>query len=156
VPRLPVGDESAAAGRKARHARKIAFRRVLLSLVVLALAAWLVAAANAPGTALPIRALLLLIATLLPIHLLFWQWEGTKRIGGSSWPRPLKVTMMLVALAASPMVLYPLGLIAVGASLFAGGSATPALAVSGGLMLSPLILLFLIALMFVLGRRKGN
>ena len=71
-------------------------------------------------------------------------------------PKPMRTFVALSALAASPMVLYPLGLIAVAVALFSGGAAGPALAVTGGLMLSPIIAMLAIALLFVLSGYKGG
>ena len=100
---------------------------------------------------------MLLIAVLLPLHLVLWQLGGIKLLDRTrGWPRPVLAAVALAALAASPMVLYPLGLIAIAVALFSGGAAGPALAVTGGLMLSPIIALLVIALMFVLGGYKGG
>lgn len=103
------------------------------------------------------RALMWLVAALLPLHLFFWQLGGINLIDRfPAAPRQAKAAVALIALGASPMVLYPLGLLAVAASFFAGGAATPALAVSGVLLLSPIIAIVLIALMFILSGRKGG
>ena len=142
-------------GPSPQHRRRQRVFRLLFSALVLGLSAWLVSAALSPSSGWVERPLLLLIAVLLPLHLVFFHLNGIKvldRIRG--WPRPLKSIVAIVALAASPMLLYPLGLIAIGVSLFAGDAATPALAVTGGLMLSPIIAIVLLGVMFALGRHK--
>jgi hypothetical protein len=132
-------------------------RRFIMCVLAAVLTAWLLGVAMSPSTGLVQRVLLLAIAVLIPIHVVMWQLEGSRLLGRMrGWPRPVAVSVALVALAASPMVLYPLGLIAVAVSLFSGGASAPALAVSGVLLLSPLILLFLIAMMFVIGGHKGG
>jgi hypothetical protein len=127
--------------------------RIVLCAVVAALAAWLLQAARAPSSGVVERVLLLVLAVLLPVHLVLWQLGGIRLL--DRLPQ-LRGSLALLALAASPIVLYPLGLVAIAVSVFAGGTASPALALTGTLMLSPIIALVLIALMFILGRYKGG
>ncbi len=90
-------------------------------------------------------------------HVVVFQLEGLHLFDRiRTWPRPLAVPAALLAMAATPMVLYPLGLLALGVALVAGPPAAPALAVSGLLVLSPLIAIAVIALMVVVGRHKGG
>jgi hypothetical protein len=130
-------------------------RRVILSALILALAAWLVRAAMAPSSGPVERVLLLLLAILLPLHLVFFHLGGTRLLElMRGWPRPFQAVVAYVALAASPMVLYPLGLIALAVSLFAGGAATPALAVAGGLMLAPIVLILGLGMLMALAHKR--
>jgi hypothetical protein len=76
------------------------------------------------------------------------------RTAATSWPRWFKAAIAYAGLASSPLTLYPLGLLAVIVALFSGGAAGPALAVSGLLMLSPILAILGIGLMFALGSRR--
>lgn len=159
MPRLPVDGQEVLPperpGRSPRHRRRQLRFRLVLSVLILGLSAWLVGAALSPTSGWLERPLLLLIAALLPLHLWFYHLNGTAvlhRMRG--WPRPIQGAVAMVALAASPMLLYPLGLMAIAVSLFAGDAATPALAVTGLLMLSPIIAIVLLGLMFALSRHK--
>ncbi len=143
-------------GASPKHRRRLLLFRLALCVVVAALVSWLVGAARAPSSGVLERGLLWLLAALLPVHLVLWQLGGISLLDRVPGRRRLKAAVALVALAASPMVLYPLGLVAVALSLFAGGTASPALAVTGTLVLSPLLALGLIAAMFILGRYKGG
>jgi hypothetical protein len=137
-----------------RPPRRLTVRRTILSALILSLAAWLVSAANAPSSGPIERILLLLLAVLLPLHLVFFQLDGMRLLERTrGWPRALRAAALCLALAASPMVLYPLGLIAIAVSLFAGGAATPALAVAGGLMLAPIVLILGLGLLMALAHK---
>ncbi|MFL6735320.1 MAG: hypothetical protein ACJ8EY_11590 [Sphingomicrobium sp.] len=154
---LPVVEEGPAprrAGPSAAHKRRLLVRRVILSGLILALTMWLIGAAQAESSGPVERILLRVLAALLPIHLFFWQLEGIRLIDRArKLAKPLAIAVAYLALASSPMVLYPLGLLAVVVSLFGGGgAAAPALAVTGTLMLSPIIAIILIALMFMTSR----
>ena len=142
----------------ARHQRRLAVRRVIVSVLIVGLSIWLAGAAQAPGTGLVQRVLLLVIAALLPLHLFFWQLGGIKLVDAAKRvAKPLAILLVFLALGTSPLVLYPLGLVAVLVALATGGgAATPALAVSGLLMLSPIILILAIALMFMASGYKGG
>ena len=150
--RLPRPDREAQASAWAKRLR---VRRFILCVLASILTAWLVGAAMSPSAGMVQRVLLWAIAVLVLIHVVMWQLEGIKLLDRMrGWPKPATASVALIALAASPMVLYPLGLIALAVSLFSGGASAPALAVSGVLLLSPIILLFLIAMMFVIGGHK--
>jgi hypothetical protein len=140
------------------HRRRSLIHRTVLSILILSLSAWLVNASLAASSGPIERALMLLIAVLLPIHLVMWQLDGIKLLDRlPHWPRQLKGVVALIALAAGPMVLYPLGAIAVLVAIFSGGgAAAPALTVTGLLMLSPIFAIILVALMFALSRYKGG
>jgi hypothetical protein len=145
------------AERPARPTRRLRVRRVVVVLLAAALTAWLVGAARAPSTGAVERPLLWLLAVLLPVHVLAFQLDGIRWLTSSSrLPPKLRAAAALVALCASPMVLYPLGLLALAMSLVAGGTASPALAVTGLVMLLPIIAIGVIALMFIAGRYKGG
>jgi hypothetical protein len=92
------------------------------------------------------------------LHVFVWQLGGHHLLdNGVKIPRKLKGALALVMLGVSPMVLYPLGLIALLVSFFVGGgAAAPALAVTGLVLLSPIIMLLGIALMFALHGYKGG
>ena len=158
---LPVGETAAQRPRRPvppGHARRLLINRTILSVLILGLTAWLAAAALAPSSGPVERFFLILIATLLPIHLVMWQLGGINILDRMPrWPRKAKAAVALVALAAGPMVLYPLGAIAVLVAIFSGGgAAAPALTVTGLLMLSPIIAMVVIALMFALSGYKGG
>jgi hypothetical protein len=142
--------------RSGQHKPRRPFRVVLASIVVV-LAAWLITTSMAPATGLFTRGLMLLIACLLLVHLVLWQFgaisvvERVKR-----WPRPLAVAFGLLAMASSPMAIYPLGLLAVVVALITGGTAGSALGVAGGLMILPVVAIFAIGLLFALSRHKGR
>jgi hypothetical protein len=141
-----------------KHRRRLQIHRAILSLLILGLSVWLVGAAQS-ATSGPIeRALMYLIAVLLPVHLVVFQLEGVRLLDRiRDWPKPLIKTIALLMLAASPMVLYPLGVIALLVAIFSGGGAAgPVLTVTGLLMLSPIIVLILIALMFIASGYKGG
>ena len=145
-PRRPVSQ---------RHARRLLIFRLILSALILGLSAWLVAAARAPSSGPVEQIFLLVIAVLLPLHLVMWQLGGFRIL--DRLPRRLKAPVALIALAASPMVLYPLGALAVLVAIFSGGgAAAPALTVTGLLMLSPIFALVLIAILFALSGYKGG
>ena len=161
MPGVPISEGQAPAGRRERsskHKRRMLIHRIVLSALIIALSTWLAAAAQSPSSGIAERVLLLLLAVLLPLHLIFWQLEGIKLLDRArKVARPLAVAVAYVALACSPMVLYPLGAIAVLVALVSGGgAATPALAVSGLLMLSPIFALVIIALMFMASGYKGG
>ena len=157
---MPVGREAQRPRRPVSpgHARRLLIHRLVLSALILGLSVWLVGAAQS-ATSGPIeRALMYLIAVLLPVHLLVFQLEGVRLLDRiRDWPKPLIKAVALLMLAASPMALYPLGAIAVLVAIFSGGgAAAPALTVTGLLMLSPIFALLLIALMFALSGYKGG
>ena len=154
----PLADQARPRGPSPKHRRRLLATRLILSAVIVGLSVWLAGAAQSPSSSLIESALLLLLAALLPIHLFFWQLGGIKLLDRARrLPRPLAIVIAYAALASSPMVLYPLGALAVVVALFAGGgAATPALAVSGLLMLSPIFLIVGIGLLFVLSGYKGG
>ena len=126
-----------------------------MSLLVAALTAWLAGAALSPQTATLPRVLLLALAVLLPLHLVLWHLGGIKLIDElRSWPKPLQMPLVFLGLGTSPIVLYPLGLLALLVALFSGDVAGPALAVTGVVMLSPIIAIVGIAVMFMLGSKR--
>ena len=144
--------------RLAKHKRRLLVRRIVLSALIVGLSTWLAAAAQSPTSGLVERLLLWLLAVLLPLHLVFWQLDGIRLLDrGRGLPKPLKIVIAYTALGSSPMVLYPLGAIAIVVALVSGGgAATPALAVSGLLMLSPIFAIVIIALMFMASGYKGG
>jgi hypothetical protein len=159
MPRLPVEQEILpAVGRRQvspQHRRRRAIGRAVVSVIILSLTAWVAGAALAPSTGPIARVLLLVIAVLLPLHLVFWQLNGMRVLDRmKGWPRPTRASVAMVGLAASPMTLYPLGLLAVVVALFSGGVATPALAVTGVLMLSPILAIVVLGLMFTVSRHR--
>jgi hypothetical protein len=160
MPGLPVKPATPRARRPVSpaHKRRLLITRLILSALILGLTAWLIAAARSPSSGPLERALLWLIAVLLPIHLVMFQLNGIMLLDRlPRRPRQLKAAVALIALAASPMVLYPLGAIAVLVAIFSGGgAAAPALTVTGLLMLSPILALLLIAVMFALSGYKGG
>src|SRR4051794_8674757 len=130
MPGLPITDDRQQLAE--RHAQRLRGRRIVLAVVAVMLSGWLAGAAQSPSSGLIERILLLAIAVMIPLHVMFWQLGFGVLDRATRWPRPLALPIALLALATSPMVLYPLGAIAVLVSLFAGGgAATPALAVSG-------------------------
>jgi CheY-like chemotaxis protein len=151
---IPLDREAQAAA----WASRLRVRRVIVSALVIVLSAWLANAALSPSSGLVEQFVLLLMAVLLPLHLVFFQLDGIRILDRiRHWPKPFKLTLVLLAMAASPLVLYPVGLIAILVAIFAGGgAAAPALAVTGTLMLSPIIAIFVIALMFMLSGYKGG
>ena len=111
----------------------------------------------APATGPIAGGLMVLIAFLLPIHLVLWRLGGIRLLQRmQQWPRPVRASFGLLAMAASPMVLYPLGLLAVIVALVTDGGAGSALAVAGGLMILPVIAIFAVGLLFALSRTKGR
>lgn len=160
MPRLPVDAaerDRAKAERQARHAQRLRVRRVILVLLAAALTAWLIGAARQPSSGPVERGLLWLLAILLPIHVLAFQLDGIRWLTASPrLPQKLRAAAALIALCASPMVLYPLGLLAIAVSLFSGGAASPALAVTGLVLLLPIIAIGVILLMFIAGGYKGG
>lgn len=160
TPGLPVTGMSSVMPREVspKHRRRLLIHRTILSALIFGLSVWLVGAAQSPTSGPIERALMLVIAVLLPIHLVMWQLGGVRLLERMrSWPKPLVKVIALLLLAASPMVLYPLGAIAVLVAIFSGGgAAAPALTVTGLLMLSPILLMLVIALMFIVhGRKRG-
>jgi hypothetical protein len=131
--------------------------RVIMAVIIMALTVWLVGAARSPGITPGTQVLLAVLAVILPLHLILWQLGGVKLLDRMrSWPKPIIAAATLLMLASSPMVLYPLGLLAVVLAAFAGGIAGPALAVTGTVMLLPIFLLVGIALLFVISGYKGG
>jgi hypothetical protein len=145
------------ADRASRHARKLRVRRIIVVAIAAVLTIWLASAAQSPASGPIERVLLLAIALLVPLHVVAFQLDGYRILDRKGIPRRLRGALAVLMLCASPMVLYPLGLIALLVSLFSGGgAAAPALAVSGLVLLSPIILLLAIALMFALHGYKGG
>lgn len=144
--------------RSAKHKWRMLIHRTILSALIIALSTWLAAAAQSPTSGIVERVLLLVLAVLLPLHLIFWQLEGIRLLDRArKFPRPVAIVIAYTALACSPMALYPLGAIAIVMALVSGGgAATPALAVSGLLMLSPIFAIVIIALMFMASGYKGG
>jgi hypothetical protein len=144
--------------RAVKHRRRLRIRQVILSALILSLAGWLVIAARSPSSGPIERILLILIAIVVVIHLVVWQLDGVRLLSRMrGWPKAIATPVALLMLAASPMVLYPLGALAVlVAILSGGGAAAPALTVAGLLMLSPIFAILLIALMFILSGYKGG
>ena len=144
--------------RQAKHWRRLRIRQVIVSALILILAGWLVLAARSPSSGPIERTLLILIATVVVVHLLVWQLDGARLLSRMrNWPKAIVTPVALLMLASSPMVIYPLGALAVlAAMLSGGGAAAPALTAAGLLMLSPIFAILLIALMFVLSGYKGG
>jgi hypothetical protein len=157
---LSVGSDVEQLPRPVResHARRLRNRRIIVSALIVGLTLWLAGAALAHSSGPIEKALLLLMATLLPIHLVMWQLGGMNHLNQARGsPRALQVAVALIALGSSPLVIYPVGALAVLVAIFSGGgAAAPALTVTGLLMLSPIILLLLIALLFVASGYKGG
>jgi hypothetical protein len=145
--------DRAAEDREAKHKRRLRARRAILALCTAALVAWLVASALSPEIDFAARFLLFLLAALVGLHVVFWQ------LSGHSWwsrlPRPMDRVLTLLALATAPVVLYPVGMIAVVAAFSIGGAAWPALATAGALILSPIVAIVLLGVAFALSRRSS-